>query len=85
VVGVGVGFHRPLQRQAALLQLGQVALELLVDRIDDQRLARALVEQQVGVGAGGGIKPLDGSHRGSLGLNGRPRDVLPNPGSPPII
>ena len=68
VVGVGVGFHGPDQLQAVLAQNGQVALDLLVHRVDDERVARDLVKQHIGVGAGSGVKQLDRFHGNLLGF-----------------
>ncbi len=80
VVGVGVGFHRPGQLQAVVFQAGQIALDLLVHRVDDQRLARGGIEQHVGVGAGSGVEQLNGFHGrfltggGQIDGNSRPWD-----------
>jgi len=59
VVSVGMGFKRPAQLQAVFLEHMQITLELLVHRVDDQGLARNVVEEDVGVGAGDRIKKLD--------------------------
>ena len=45
-----------------LAQYGQISLDLLVHRVDDECLPRGFVKQQVGVGAGGGIEQLQGVH-----------------------
>ena len=62
VIGMGMGLHRPEQLQPMLAQHGQVALDLLVHRVDDERLPRGFVKQQVGVGAGAGVEQLQGVH-----------------------
>ena len=51
-----VRFHGPAQSQAVRLQHRQVAVELGIHRIDDERLARGAVVQDVGIGAGGRIE-----------------------------
>ena len=51
VIGVGVRFHRPHQLQAMFTQDRQIALDLLVDRVDDQGLSAVLIKQHIGVGA----------------------------------
>jgi hypothetical protein len=62
VVCVRVGLHRPDQCQAVLAQHGEVALDLVIDRIDDQGVAGGLVEQHVREGAGRGVEELDRFH-----------------------
>ena len=70
VVGVGVRFQRPAQRQAVRLQNRQVAFQLRIHRVDEQRFARDRVVQQIGVGAGGRVEELQGNHGGD-GVNGK--------------
>ncbi len=73
VVGMGMGLDRPQQPEPVLAQHGQIALELAVDRIDDQRLAAGFIEQQIGVGAGIGIEELDRLHGGGRESGGPDR------------
>ncbi|RYI32765.1 MAG: DUF5009 domain-containing protein [Acetobacteraceae bacterium] len=62
VVGMVVRLDGPHQPQAVLAKRFQVAFDLLVHRIDDERLAALRIEQDVGEGAGCGIEKLDGVH-----------------------
>jgi hypothetical protein len=58
VVGVDVGVERGAQAQAQFLQQRQVARDLFVDWVDQQRLAAVAVAQQIGVGGRGRIEQL---------------------------
>ena len=51
--------------QAELPQQREIALDLLVHGVDDQRVPRVYVEQHVRVGAGYGVEQLDRIHDGS--------------------
>jgi len=62
VVGVSVGFQRPHQLQTIVAQHLQVACDLGVHRINDDRLAADRVKHHIGVGGGCGVKKLDGFH-----------------------
>src|SRR5471032_779372 len=64
VVRVDVGIQRGQQMQAQFLQQRQVARRLLVDRVDQQRLAA--VTQQIGVGGGCWIEKLTKNHDGGI-------------------
>ena len=64
VVGVGMGFHRPLQGQPVLTQHLQIALQLGIDRIDDDGAPSGRIDQHIGIGAGGGVKQLQRVHGG---------------------
>jgi hypothetical protein len=50
MVGVDVGLERPAQGEPELVDECRVAAHLLEHRIDDRRLARLAVGQQIGVG-----------------------------------
>jgi hypothetical protein len=58
----------PDQFEPVFPQDAKVALDLVVDRIDDRRLARGLIEHQIGIGTGRGIEKLDRSRHGGLPL-----------------
>ena len=58
-------FQSPSDFEALVLNELLVALNLLVDRIDDDRIQRVGVINQIGVGAGRGVKQLNDL---SLGL-----------------
>ena len=45
-------FHRPGELEAVLAQHREIALDLLVHRVDDERIARGDIEQHVRIGAG---------------------------------
>ncbi len=62
VIGMRMRFHRPRELEAAFPQQREVALDLLVHGVDDQRVARIDVEQHVRVGARYGIEQLDRIH-----------------------
>ena len=73
VVGVCMGFQGPDQAQPVLPQQREVALNVLVYRVDDHRFARAFIEHQVGVGARGRVEQLNGLHGVVwVGLHGVP-------------
>jgi hypothetical protein len=67
VIGVRMGLHGPQQIETVLAQGGQVAFDLVIDGIDDQRIAGAFIKQHIGIGAGGGVEQLDGVH-GAKGI-----------------
>ena len=56
VVGVCVGLQRPAQLEPVLPQHRQIALYLLVHRVDDDGIAGGLVKDDVGVSAGRGVE-----------------------------
>jgi hypothetical protein len=60
VVGVDVGVERERQRQAESLHFGQVALDAVDHRVDQQRLPGLLAAEQVGVGARQGLEEAGG-------------------------
>ena len=45
VVSMGVGFHHPAKVRAVLCQYGQIAIHLVVHRIDQQCLKRRRIDQ----------------------------------------
>jgi hypothetical protein len=75
VVGVRVGLDNPDQPRASLAQQRQVTRVLPVHRIDQQRLTRLGVDQQVGEGGRSLVEQL------MEGLHGR--FLLGKPGVPP--
>ena len=58
VVGMRMRLYGPLQAQVVLAQYGQIALDLFVYGINDDRIPTDRVEQHIGIGAGGGIEKL---------------------------
>ena len=62
VVGVHVRLEREAQLQLELLQQGAIALELLRDAVDQHRLARGRVGEQVRVGRCLGVEELTKDH-----------------------
>ena len=58
VVGVGVGVDRGNQLDTQFANQGEIALVLLKDRIDEQAFAAGHIGEQVGEGAGIGVKEL---------------------------
>ena len=60
VIGVGMRLNRESQVEVVRLQHLKVAIDLLFNRVNDDGIARFGVHQDVGVGAGWGIKQLDG-------------------------
>jgi len=67
VVGMGMGFHAPPECEPVFPEHLEVALDLLIHRVDDECFATALVEKHIGICAGGGVKKLKGVHDESLG------------------
>ena len=67
MVGVGMGVEAGHQLNAQFPDQGQVAVVLLEHRIDQHPLARAPIGQQVGEGAGVGIKKLAQQQGGPAG------------------
>jgi hypothetical protein len=59
---VRVRLEHPAQTQALRLQHAEVAFELFIDRVDDERLARGRVVQHVGVGARLRVEKLQRKH-----------------------
>jgi len=62
VVGVDVRLDREREREAEAVQLGEVAFPGRQHRIDQQRLARFLAAEEVGVGAGDRLEQLFEDH-----------------------
>ncbi len=62
MIGVDVGVERVHELQVELADQGDVALHLLEHGIDEDRLARLLVGEQVRVGRGLGIEELSEQH-----------------------
>ena len=62
VVGMGMGFHGPQQLQDVLAQGCEVTFDLIVNRVDDQRITGVFVEKHIGVGAGRGVEQLNRLH-----------------------
>jgi hypothetical protein len=62
VIGVDVRVERPDQREVELSQHLQVSLDLLKHRVDEHRLARHLIGQQVRVRRGLWIEQLSHQH-----------------------
>jgi hypothetical protein len=62
VVGVRMRFHVQASLRPYSAQHGEIALDLLVHRVDDQGITRSDVEQQVRIGAGKRIEQLDRVH-----------------------
>ena len=67
MVGVGMGVEAGHQGNAQFPDQGQVAVVLLEHRIDQYPRARAPIGQQVGEGAGVGIKELAQQQGGPAG------------------
>ena len=63
MVGVHVRLERELQAQAELLDQRRIAPRLLEHRVDEQRIARALIRQQIGISRGLRIVELAEYHR----------------------
>jgi hypothetical protein len=61
VVGVGMGFDDVAQLDLVLGQHSEVTGELCVDGVDDDGFSALRVNQQIGEGAGGGVKQLNGT------------------------
>jgi hypothetical protein len=66
VVGVDVGLERLRELELQLLEELDVPLELLPHGVDQQRLARHLVRQEVGVGGRRGVEELAEDHGARL-------------------
>ena len=62
VIGVNMGLQGIDQLEAEFSQQGRVAAHLFVDRVDQNRLARAAVSQQVRIGRGLRIEELAKKH-----------------------
>jgi len=60
VIGVGMRLNRESQVEVVRLQYLKVAIDLFFNWVNDDGIARFGVHQDVGVGAGWGIKQLDG-------------------------
>ena len=67
MVGVGMGVEAGLQGNAQFPDQGQVAAVVLEHRIDQDPLARGPIGQQIGEGAGVGIKELAQQQGGPAG------------------
>jgi hypothetical protein len=59
VVGVGVGLEDVGQAQAEALEVGEVALPVLVDRVDDRGVIVVRAGDDVGEGRRDGVEQLD--------------------------
>jgi hypothetical protein len=56
MVGVGVGFEHIRQLYIEPSQVRQVALDVVVDRVDEHRGAAGRVNQQIGERRGAGVE-----------------------------
>ena len=65
VVGMDVGIHDLGEGEPELVEQRKVALNLLLNGVDDERLAARAAAQQVGVGARGHVIELAKDHRPS--------------------
>ena len=62
MIGVNVGFDRIFERQAELVEQGEVALDRVDDRIDQHGFARFAARDEIGVGRRDGLEQLTEDH-----------------------
>jgi len=70
VVGMGVGVEAGHQGDAELANQGEIAIVLFKHGVDQHPLAGGHIRQQVGEGAGGGVKQLAEEQRLAPGGGG---------------